>query len=200
MRLGFFGGSFDPPHHGHLAVAQAVRDAFHLDRVLLAPVARQPLKHRDGHAGFVDRLEMVRLLCRDQRSIVASDVDAPRPDGTPNYTIDTLRRLQGEFQGAALFSIAGLDSFRSFREWRQPDELLQAAEWIVVSRPGNSFDDLSELALSAEQWRHVHELPSVNVPVSATEIRRRLAAGEPCEALLQKEVLAFIHAHHLYGT
>ena len=96
MRIGYFGGSFDPPHRGHLAVASAARDAFALDRVLLAPTARQPLKPGGPVASFEDRLRMTELLCAGQPRLEASAIDGPRPNGEPNYTADTLRRLHAQ--------------------------------------------------------------------------------------------------------
>ena len=200
MRVGFFGGSFDPPHNGHLAVAKAALQSFNLDEILLAPVALQPLKRGGGHAGFTERLRMVELLCRGEERLAATDIDAPRDDGQPNYTVDTLRRLQEPRPTMELFSIVGLDTFCHLRQWSRPDELLQATQWIVVFRPGSSFEELATLEFSAEQLKKVHQLAAVNVPVSATDIRARLAAGEPCAGLSPDRVLSFIHEHHLYGT
>lgn len=200
MRVGFFGGSFDPPHAGHLAVARAALHTFGLGEVLLAPVALQPLKKGGGHAGFTDRLRMVEILCLEEERLVATDIDAPREGGGLNYTVDTLWRLQKAKPAAELFSIVGLDTFCHLREWSRPDELLKATQWIVVFRPGSSFEELPRLELSAEQLNKVHRLESVNVPVSATDIRARLAAGELCTGLLPDGVLSFIHEHHLYGT
>ena len=96
MRIGYFGGSFDPPHLGHLAVARAARDRFALDRVLLAPTARQPLKPSGPIASFADRLHMTELLCAGQPGLEASAIDGPQPDNQPNYTVDTLRRLTAQ--------------------------------------------------------------------------------------------------------
>ena len=132
MRVGFFGGSFDPPHRGHLAAALAAADRFGLERVLLAPTARQPLKPDGPVASFEDRLEMVRLLCEGSARLEASAVDAPAADGQPNYTIDTLQRLQGVF-GAdeTIFVIVGVDAFLGLRRWRArcPSDSFSPAPW-----------------------------------------------------------------------
>lgn len=200
MRIGFFGGSFDPPHLGHLAAAEAASKVFNLDLVLLAPVAVQPLKRREGFASFTNRLHMVELLCYGNSRLAAADVDAARADGQPNYTVATLHEVQTTYPEAALFCIAGIDSFSSLPQWHRPDELLHLAEWIVVSRPGTSFADLAGLQLSPEQRTRVHLLDTVHVPVSATEIRTRLAAGESCQGLLPSSVLAYIRERGLYGT
>lgn len=198
MRVGFFGGTFDPPHRGHLAVARAAAAAFGLKKVLLAPVASQPLKPDDAEASYVDRLRMVQLICGD--GLEASEADAPRPDGTPNYTIDTLRRLRSALpEDAELFVVVGADAFRTFRRWKDPDGLLREAQWIVVSRPGTPlrWDDLN---LSAAQSSRIHPLEGVAEPASASTVRERLHAGEDCTDLLPSAVLAYIRKHHLYGT
>ena len=105
MRVALFGGTFDPIHRGHLALASAAASAFALDRVLFAPVGRQPLKAESPAATFADRLEMTRLAVASAAdpSFAVSSVDAPRPDGAPNYTVDTLACLGREYPAAALF-------------------------------------------------------------------------------------------------
>ena len=201
MRVGFFGGSFDPPHRGHLAAAEAVRDRFALDRVLLAPAANQPLKHDGATASFVDRLRMVQQLCDGIRAIEASSIDGPQPDGRPNYTIDTLRRLRNELpHGTEIFVIVGADAFLGIRQWHDPEALLNEARWIVVSRPGFDLDHLKALDLTAEQLAHIETLTDFANPVSATEIRERLRDHETAAGLVPPKVLEYIRAHHLYGT
>jgi len=200
MRVGLFGGSFDPPHRGHLAVAEAVRDRFALDRVLLAPTAIQPLKH-GAHASFTDRLHMVRLLCEGANGIEASAVDGPQPDAKPNYTIDTLRRLRDQLPpGAEIFFIVGADAFLSVHRWKDPDKLLNEARWIVVSRPGFDLHQLKTLELTPEQRSRIETLSDFENPVSATEIRERLHEHEAPSKLVPPKVLEYIRAHCLYGT
>jgi len=200
MRVGLFGGSFDPPHRGHLAVAEAVRDRFALDRVLLAPTAIQPLKH-GAHASFTDRLHMVRLLCEGANGIEASAVDGPQPDAKPNYTIDTLRRLRDQLPpGAEIFFIVGADAFLSVHHWKDPDKLLNEARWIVVSRPGFDLHQLKTLELTPEQRSRIETLSDFENPVSATEIRERLHEHEAPSKLVPPKVLEYIRAHCLYGT
>jgi nicotinate-nucleotide adenylyltransferase len=213
MRVALFGGTFDPPHRGHLAVARAAANEFSLDTVLFAPAANQPLKPHGSKASFRDRLAMVELLCatphrrsRDAQ-FVPSTLDAPREDGQPNYTIDTLRHLRAELREqnpadseAELFVITGADSFLDLRRWREPEALLQAAEWIVVSRPGFSFSGLEPLALTSQQRARVHLLEGVREPASASEVRDRLEAGLDASSLLTPEVLAYIREHQLYHS
>jgi nicotinate-nucleotide adenylyltransferase len=201
MRIGFFGGSFDPPHRGHLAVARAAAEAFRLDRVLLAPTARQPLKPGGAVAAFNDRLAMVKLLCRGDARLEPSALDVPLIHGEPNYTIDTLTRLHaGLATNAILFVIVGADAFLDLRRWRSPDRLLEIAEWIVVSRPGFSLTEFDALELSPEQLARVHLLSGVAEPASATEIRTCLHEGRDCSEFVPVPVLEYIRGHRLYGA
>ena len=201
MRIGFFGGSFDPPHRGHLAVAHAAAESFKLHRVLLAPTAQQPLKPNGAVASFEDRLAMVERLCQGDARFEASALDAPLTHGAPNYTIDTLTRLRAELSGdTTVFVIVGADAFLDLRRWRSPDSLLDVAEWIVVSRPGFALTDLDALRLSPEQLTRVHLLPGVAEPASATEIRLRLSEGHDCSEIVPPPVLAYIRQRHLYGA
>jgi len=214
MRVAFFGGTFDPIHRGHLRLASAAADAFALDRVLFAPVGNQPLKAGPAAASFADRLAMVRLACTleplqpttgnqqpaiDPRFAV-STLDAPRADGSPNYTVDSLAALARELPGASLYVLTGADSFLDLRRWRSADRLLALAEWIVVSRPEFPLSEpqLAQLGLSQAQRARVHLLATVHEEVSATELRRRLQAGDPCPGLLPPTVAEYIQTHRLY--
>ena len=198
MRVALFGGTFDPIHRGHLAIAKAAADAFHLDTILFAPAGRQPLKPEGTPTPFSDRIAMVRLATASDPRFAASDLDAPHPDGTPNYTVDTLSTLQRQMPKATLFVLVGADSFLHLRQWHQPDQLLTLADWIVVSRPGFALEDLSSLHLTPDQLARVHILSTVHEDVSATSLRERLQRGAPCIELLPA-VLDYIQAHHLYN-
>ena len=212
MRIAFFGGTFDPIHRGHLRVAAAAAAAFAPDRVLFAPVGFQPLKGDPAIAPYADRLAMTRLAVEPQSPptgkrqtadgnlFTVSTLDAPRLDGTPNYTVSTLDALALEYPGATLFVLTGADSFLDLRRWRSPDRLLALAEWIVVSRPEFPLSDalLAPLALTPAQRARIHLLTTVHEDVSATELRRRLRAGDPCPGLLPPAVAAYILSHHLY--
>jgi nicotinate-nucleotide adenylyltransferase len=201
MRVGLFGGSFDPPHRAHLAIAETVRDRFALDRVLLAPAAAQPLKPDGAHASFADRLRMVELLCEGARGIEASIIDGPQPDGAPNYTINTLRRMRDQLSvGTEIFVIVGADAFLDISRWKDPDALLNAARWIVVSRPGFDLHQLETLQLTAKQRARIETLSNVAIPVSATEVRDQLSESDKTSSLVPPKVLEYIRAHHLYGT
>jgi nicotinate-nucleotide adenylyltransferase len=221
MRIALFGGTFDPIHRGHLRLAAAAADAFALDRVIFAPVGRQPLKPDGSAASFPDRLAMVRLALEPAASgwapagsepsaetqqpppdprFAISSLDAPRPDGSPNYTVDTLAALTRAYPAADLFALAGADSFLDLRRWRSPDRLLTLAEWIVVSRPEFPLTEarLASLALTSAQRARIHLLTTVHEEVSATELRLRLRTGDLCPGLLSPAVATYIETHHLY--
>jgi len=142
-RVAFFGGSFDPPHQGHLAVAQAALQALSLDSVLFAPVGAQPLKPLGSSASFEDRLAMTRLAIAEEPRFAVSLADAPKPGAKPNYTIDTLLSLRTELApDGDLFCLMGADSFFGLRKWHRSVEIPFVAPLIVASRPGQPIDDL----------------------------------------------------------
>jgi len=149
---------------------------------------------------------MVSLLCESQPQtahlrLEASSVDAPHADGSPNYTVDTLSKLGGDCsKNDSLFVLVGADAFLDLRRWKSPDDLLQLAEWIVVSRPNVSLQQLQNLNLTPTQLSRVHLLEDVHEPASATDIRKLLGAGSDCSELLPGSILNYIRAHHLYGT
>ena len=198
MRVALFGGSFDPPHHGHIAIARAAANAFALDRVLFAPVGHQPLKTDATPAPFADRLAMVELACKADPRFFPVEVDAPKPDRAPNYTVNALAVLSESMPEAQLFNLVGADSFLNLRLWHDPERLLELAEWIVVSRPGFSLADLSALELTARQRKRVHLLQTVHEDVAATDLRQRLERGDPCSDVLEPAVAAYIKANRLY--
>lgn len=143
-RVAFFGGSFDPPHRGHLAIARAAKAALDLDTVLFAPVGAQPLKPLGSTASFNDRVAMMRLAIAGDPCFEVSLADAPHPTNTPNYTIDTLTALKRDLPPhSSLFCLLGADSFLSLRRWHRGAELPFTAPLIVASRPGQSLADLA---------------------------------------------------------
>ncbi|SEB85863.1 nicotinate (nicotinamide) nucleotide adenylyltransferase [Terriglobus roseus] len=207
MRIGYFGGTFDPPHRAHLLAAQAAADAMRLDRVFLAPTGLQPLKAAGPHASYDDRLAMTRLLCAEDPRMEVSEIDAPHPDGSPNYTIDALARLRSRFPDAELFVIVGADTFLSLPRWREPEKLLAEAEWIVLSRPGFELNDIdpdhggegiASLNLTPEQRARVHLVETLDEDISASGIRERLRVGVSCGKSLTPTVGLYIARMHLY--
>jgi nicotinate-nucleotide adenylyltransferase len=139
--MAFFGGSFDPPHYGHLAVAKAARAALNLDAVLFAPVGAQPLKPSGSTAPFEDRVAMTRLAIAGERGFEISLADAPRPNGAPNYTIETLLALRATLPAdGVLFCLMGADAFMGLRGWHRAAEIPFVAPLVVASRPGQSLE------------------------------------------------------------
>jgi len=226
MRIAFFGGSFDPPHRGHLAIARAAVDCVGLDRVLFAPVGTQPLKRDLQPAAFEDRLAMVRLAIEGESRFDVSLIDAPRADGKPNFTLHTLRTLRRSLAPEdELFCLLGADSFLSIRQWKGADDLLFACDFIVAGRPGFELTNLRSalpedvlvtgtprlfspgcLSVGLEsrdrQRSRLYLLPDLKEDISATEIRAALngprsqAADE--HAVLPAAVIAYIRAQDLY--
>jgi nicotinate-nucleotide adenylyltransferase len=155
-RIAFFGGSFDPPHIGHVAVASAAQQALQLDRILFAPVGLQPLKPSGSSASFEDRVAMTRLAIANQPAFEISLLDAPdtaksTPNYTPNYTSDTLTNLRKSLPAdAQLFLLLGADSFFTLCHWHRAAEIPFLANLIVASRPNvssaeNSNPEMQEL-------------------------------------------------------
>ena len=182
-RVAFFGGSFDPPHRGHLAVARAAQRALELDTVLFAPVGAQPLKPRGATASFEDRLAMTRLAIAGEPEFAVSLADAPKATGetnyTPNYTIDTLLGLRAELEpGSALFCLMGADAFASLRRWHRAAEIPFAAALIVASRPGERLGDLTSCL---PEGVTVSALPRPERDGAEVEVRRSILRNEDGE-------------------
>jgi nicotinate-nucleotide adenylyltransferase len=222
MRIAFFGGTFDPPHCGHIAIARAARTRLTLDEVLVAPVATQPLKGGSSNTSFEDRLAMVQLAVAGQAGLIASCVDAPLPGGRPNYTFDTLHRLREHLQPAdELFCLLGADSFLTLRHWHRCAKLLLFCNFIVAGRPGFSLEQVNAalpkgventgehreadftrftLAGPGGQTSELFLLPDLDQDISATEIRTALAEGAEQQTVLAPAVAAYIRSHALYRS
>jgi nicotinate-nucleotide adenylyltransferase len=171
-RVAFFGGSFDPPHLGHLAVARAARAALGLDAVLFAPVGAQPLKPQGSTASFADRLAMTRLAIAGEPGFAVSLADAPKPSGAPNFTLETLLGLRAELPaGGALFCLMGADSFFALRIWHRAAEIPFAAPLIVASRPGQPLDGLKA---GLPEGLTMESAPEVALPDSGVGVRSYL--------------------------
>ncbi|QNI31520.1 nicotinate (nicotinamide) nucleotide adenylyltransferase [Alloacidobacterium dinghuense] len=221
MRIAFFGGTFDPPHRGHLAIAKAAADGLRLDLVLFAPVGNQPLKHDSSAASFEDRLEMVRLAIAGDLRFQLSTIDAPRRDDCPNYTVDTIGLLRASLEPEDhLFCLVGADSFLSLPRWYHAAELLVACDFIIAGRPGFDFenagkalprgvrlcgDPLHEVGLTvlhvageADRTSTLYFLPDLREEISATELRAALADHLVDDSELPQPVADYIRAHQLY--
>ena len=173
-RIAFFGGSFDPPHLGHLAVARAARAALGLDTVLFAPVGAQPLKPVGATAGFDDRVAMIRLAIAGEPGFQISFADAPKPAGVPNYTLETLQNLKKELPAnCTLYCLMGADSFVGLRRWHRAEEIPFVAPLIVASRPGQPLEDLKALLPPGLRMEPAtaSEMAGVNVVGTNVEVR-----------------------------
>lgn len=220
-RIGFFGGTFDPPHTGHLALASLALQTLDLDKVLVAPVGLQPLKLGRPATPYRDRLAMTRLALAGHPRLELSEADAPRPDGLPNYMIDTLRRLRAPLPpDAQLYVICGADAFLNISLWHRPSDLLMEFPFIIGARPGFDLgrianalpDDISvasddhpdpQLLTLGLRNRHgrrsrLYLLPQLQHDISATELRDALHSADPNPSLLPQAVLAYIRDHRLY--
>ncbi|MEO0557319.1 MAG: nicotinate-nucleotide adenylyltransferase [Bacteroidota bacterium] len=192
MPLALFGGSFNPPHVGHLAVAEACADAGGLDTVLWMPAATAPHKQDDPTlASAEDRLEMVRLAIQGNPRFEASDLEIQR--GGVSYTLATVRRLAGRYPGEDLVVILGGDSLNYFPSWRNPHGILELARLMVYRRPG------SELA-NAPDWvrRRTTVVDGIPLHLSSTHIRNRIAQGQTVRYLIPEAVRQLVEAKGLY--
>jgi nicotinate-nucleotide adenylyltransferase len=187
-RVGIFGGTYDPPHLGHLIVASEVHGALGLDRLLLIPAASPPHKRGTVHASAEQRLEMVRLAARGDDRFDVSDLELRRSGAS--YTVDTLRELAHRHPGAELFLTLGVDQLREFGTWREPDEIARLARLAVVERAGE--------AVQPGFGYPVHEVPIPRIDISATEVRRRVRTGEPVRYLVPEAVREYIDRERLY--
>ncbi len=187
MRIGVFGGSFDPIHQGHLIVAAAAADRLGLDRVLFVPARVQPFKGGRHGAGVEDRAAMVAVALAADRRFALDRRELSRQG--PSYTVDTLRELQAEHPADALFLLIGADAARELPGWHDAARLPRLARIVVLTRPGASPPShplcADTLAVPA-------------VPVSATEIRERVRRGERIDGLVPEAVAGYIEQRGLY--
>ena len=184
MRLALFGGTFDPIHTAHLTVACEAADKFNFDQVWFVAAAHPPHKSDQTGASYEDRCKMVELACHGDPHLVVSRIEA---GAGKSYSIDTIEKLRASGKGP--FFIIGADAFAEITTWHRWQDLIRLTDFIVVTRPGHRYD--------APAGARVHRLDTVALPVSSSEIRRRLAAGEiPAE--LPPEVARYIVGKGLY--
>ena len=209
-RIGLLGGSFDPPHVGHLALARAARDAYHLNEVRLLPTG-QSWQKAGRQTDAVHRLAMTRLLVGALPASERLQVDdrEVRRSG-PTYTLDTLTELRAEFgPSPALLWILGSDQFRNLHTWRNWAQLLDFAHLAVTQRERVTLTDLPAPIEALLAQRGAAALPDTPagaivlfslppVPVSATALRTRIGRGEPADGLSAPAVLDYIDQHRLY--
>jgi len=194
-RIGLLGGSFDPPHYGHLVSAQEVGWRLKLDTVLFLPARQNPLKQGEPGSAAEDRCEMVSLAIADNPRFELSRLDLDRPP--PSYTADVLRALQSSDR--ELFFVVGSDILPELPRWREPVEILRLARLAVVSRPGAPAPDVEALeALVPGSRGRVELVSSPNIDISSRDLRRRVRCGEPIRYLTPRAVERYITGHGLY--
>jgi nicotinate-nucleotide adenylyltransferase len=224
MNIGLLGGTFDPIHNGHLAVAQAALERCKLGKVLFVPSDIPPHKREQPITDFIHRYAMVTLALQGEKKFFPSLLEAPRekyPTGEDrvHYSIDTVRRLKAALPPTdRLFFIMGIDAFREISTWREPEALLRECEFIVVSRPGYYLADVADalppslrpktVRRPARRARPVstlklrgitlHLLEGVRVPAAATDIRAAIRGGRRLGALVNPAVAEYIKKMTLY--
>jgi nicotinate-nucleotide adenylyltransferase len=191
LRLGVFGGSFNPIHLGHLLAADDVRSQLRLDRVLFIPTWHPPQK-RGPLAPYRHRLEMTRLAIEDEPGFELCPIEESRPG--PSYTVDTLRELHSIYPGTALYLIVGSDQYRDVASWHQPDQLTRLASIVVMSRPGVERPPL----FPGHRPKRVLFSSTIPVGISAATIRARLAKGLSVRYMLPVRVAEYVRRHRLY--
>jgi nicotinate-nucleotide adenylyltransferase len=189
VRIGLLGGSFDPPHTGHLLAASDAFEALALDRLTFVPASTQPLKAGRAAASPQQRLAMVRLLAGDDARFEVDPIEIDR--GGLSYTVDTLTTLAARWPTAELFWLVGADVPRSFAKWRSPERIVELATVVVLQRVGEAPD----LASMPGKPRC---LTTRRVEVSSTEIRDRVRQGKSIRGFVPDAVAAYIQAERLY--
>ncbi len=200
MRIGLFGGSFDPVHYGHLHLAECSREQAGLDQVWFVPTALAPHKQDAQPASAADRLAMLELATADHPDFRVEPIEVAR--GGVSYTVDTLQAIRERLPKAELFLLMGGDSLADFPSWRGPDEICRLAQLLVLARPDAPPPDWTGLQawLTAEQLDRQREFV-VQAPLmelSSTEMRRRVAAGQSIRYHTPPAVIDYIAQHALY--
>lgn len=187
MKLAIFGGTFDPIHAGHLAVAREAADRHHLDRVLFVPAARPPHKSLVTHAPYEDRVRMLELACREDARFEVSRIEE---DTARSYSIDTIEKLRTTLAPAdQLYFLIGADAFAEIRTWYRWHDVARAVRFLVVSRPGHVYE--------IPEGVTVDRIDTLEIPISSSEIRRTLASGGAPPGL-PPAVLQYAESHRLY--
>jgi nicotinate-nucleotide adenylyltransferase len=198
MRVGIFGGTFDPIHLGHLAVARSIQSSLGLDNVVFVPAGQPWLKADTPVSRVEDRVQMLRLALARRRALELSTIEADRPG--PSYTVDTMETLQRQLgSDADFFFLLGSDALMDIAKWKEPQRLIQLCQLVAFARPGFGLPTMEalEVAVPGISMRVVFaEVPQVNI--RATDIRRRIAEGRSIQRLVPRAVERYILEHGLY--
>lgn len=200
IRLGLLGGTFDPPHYGHLVLAQEAAWQLDLERVLFVPAQQNPLKRADEHVSSAAeaRCAMVELAIQDNPRFALSYLDLERPP--PSYSADLLTAIAADDR--ELFWLAGGDILPDLPRWHRPREVLRLARLVVARRPGAPEPDLGALEAAlpgADVRQRVHILPMPGLAISGRDLRARVASDRPIRYLTPAAVEHYIRTHGLYG-
>ena len=195
MRLGLFGGTFDPIHLGHLILAEQCRESCGLDQVWLIVTGSPPHKP-GGRTAVGHRLEMARIAIAGHPAFAVSDIEAKRPG--PHYSVDTIEAIRRDRPDDELFFLIGADSLADLPTWREPERIAQLATIVVVNRPG--LEEVGPAGLP-DFGPGAHPMAAVSIPpvgISSSDLRRRLAEGRSVRYMVPRGVEAYIEAHGLY--
>ncbi len=197
-RIGIYGGTFSPPHNGHLAAARAFMEQMWLDILYVIPDALPPHKEMADPVSAADRLEMCRRAFGGMEGVYVSDMEIRR--GGKSYTVDTLRELAGEDR--RLFLLCGTDMVLTLDEWREPAEIFRLCYPVYIRREADpSLDGLLIRKIAEYQEKYgkvVRRIVTEPLEISSSEIRKKLRAGESVGDLLPPAVEAYIHDKQLY--
>jgi nicotinate-nucleotide adenylyltransferase len=200
MRIGIFGGSFDPVHYGHLLLAESCREQCRLDEVWFVPAAVPPHKRDENRTDAKHRVEMLELAIAGHPQFRVSTIEIDR--GGVSYTVSTLAAIGRQRPEAELFLLLGGDSLRDLGTWRQPEQVCELATPVAVGRVGSPPSDYSSLEqiVSAERLEHIrrHAVEMPLLELSSTDIRRRVAAGRSIRYMTPRAVETYIAQHSLY--
>lgn len=201
-RIGLLGGSFDPPHAGHLAAARFVRERFELERIDLVPSLVPPHKPGQPLSHPFHRYAMTVLATLQEEAARASFLELER--GGVSYTIDTLLDVRASSPGADVVFVLGTDQFAEMAGWREPRRIVEEFGLVVVDRPGNGFEEalgrLPDFVAAAASRGRVLRAEMEPVELSSTRIRRRVSLGESISGLVTPAVAQYIDRYGLYRS
>lgn len=199
MRLGVFGGTFNPIHNGHIHLAVMLSKGFSLDKTLLIPANTPPHKTAPGLVSGAHRLQMCRLASADYPNLEVSDMELLREG--ESYTVYTVRALRAQYPGAELYLIMGCDMLACFTKWYRFEEIMQGATLLAGARNPGEYEHMLGYARELERFGgHCFVEPIEPLPVSSTEIRLKTAKGGEINELVHPDVACYIALHHLYQS